>query len=69
MYKLHNIALVFLIFFNPLLSRAESAASIPPLKTASQKVADKTASRAWEALRAGRVEDARYQFNQAFMFD
>lgn len=34
-----------------------------------QKLSDKVAKRAWEALRAGRDEDARYRFNQALQFD
>ncbi|HAF45252.1 MAG: hypothetical protein A2100_02705 [Sideroxydans sp. GWF2_59_14] len=69
MFKLRNITLALLIIANPLLSNAESTDNKTQQRTGSQKVADKAAARAWEALRAGRVEDARYQFNQAFMFD
>lgn len=38
-------------------------------RTEFQKLADKTAAGGWDALRAGRVADANYRFNQAFSFD
>ena len=38
-------------------------------RTGLKGVADKTAMGAWAALRAGRMEDARYRFNQALLLD
>jgi tetratricopeptide (TPR) repeat protein len=38
-------------------------------RTELQKVADKTAAGGWEAFRAGRLDDARYRFGQALLFD
>jgi tetratricopeptide (TPR) repeat protein len=71
MFKTRNILLAVLIATLPKLSVAETIQKkdISTQKSGSQKLADETSMRAWEALRAGRLEDARYQFNQAFLFD
>lgn len=71
MFKPHNLLLVALIATAPQQSVAETVqkTDAPVQRTGSQKLADKTSMRAWEALRSGRLEDAQYQFNQAFMFD
>lgn len=38
-------------------------------RTGLQGLADKTSMGAWDALRAGRMDDAKYRFNQALMLD
>lgn len=44
-----------------------AAAAVP--RGGLKQLADKTAMGAWEALRAGRLDDAKYRFNQALMLD
>lgn len=38
-------------------------------RTGLQGVAEKTSMGAWEALRAGRMDDAKYRFNQALLLE
>lgn len=41
----------------------------PPKRSQFQQLADKAANGGWEALRAGRIDDAQYRFRQALTFD
>lgn len=76
MLKLHNLAVALLIAITSQISVADTIygaqiknASSAVQRTEFQKLADKTSAGGWEALRAGRLDDAKYRFNQAFLFD
>jgi len=76
MLKLHNFAVALLIVITSQISVADTIdgaqiknASSAVQRTEFQKLADKTSAGGWEALRAGRLDDAKYRFNQAFLFD
>ena len=76
MLRLHSVALILLVVALSQFSIAETIddkltqkADKNIKRTEFQKLADKTAAGGWDALRAGRVADAKYRFNQTFSFD
>jgi tetratricopeptide (TPR) repeat protein len=76
MHNPHSLAAVLLIAVTSQISLADTVdstqaqdASPTVQRTEFQKLSDKTSIGGWEALRAGRFDDAKYRFNQALLFN